>query len=187
MSTNSRTQTKFAKAWYTAEEITEMFRVSNAIEDIDDMVETQRHVQFFQDTLHRPVNIKLMLDFHKQLGYLNSGVEPGRYRTYPVSIGGNQAIDSHQITEKIEDLFETKPTSTGQIIEWHKQFEHIHPFGDGNGRTGRFLFYRQSYDRKLVVPDCIRRHNQMGFHWWLHQYYDWFKDSPQVLLDKFIA
>ena len=36
------------------------------------------------------------------------------------------------------------------IVRFHSEFEHIHPFQDGNGRVGRLLMYRQCLVNDIV-------------------------------------
>ena len=40
------------------------------------------------------------------------------------------------------------------IMEQHLQFERIHPFGDGNGRVGRAIMFKECL-RKNIVPFVI--------------------------------
>ena len=43
-----------------------------------------------------------------------------------------------------------------RIVNFHIQFEHIHPFEDGNGRTGRVLINHQlisNNEISIVIPE----------------------------------
>lgn len=54
--------------------------------------------------------------------------------------------------------------------KWHVAFENIHPFFDGNGRTGRILF---NIHRVLLGLPVMVIDHQTKFE----QYYTWFKNK----------
>lgn len=69
----------------------------------------------------------------------------GAYRRIPVRIMGarNTPAEPCLIPEKMEQLLHDFANSTEHIVtrlaRFHLDFESIHPFIDGNGRTGRLL------------------------------------------------
>lgn len=69
----------------------------------------------------------------------------GVYRRVPVKIMGanHDPVQPYLIQPKIEELLESYRYSTDHIVtklaQFHIEFESIHPFIDGNGRTGRLL------------------------------------------------
>lgn len=40
--------------------------------------------------------------------------------------------------------------SLEDIIEFHVRFERIHPFGDGNGRVGRMIMFKECLKNNIV-------------------------------------
>lgn len=50
----------------------------------------------------------------------------------------------------------------------HITFEHIHPFSDGNGRTGRMIYYWQLMQQGELTEAAIIRDSER------EQYYAWF-------------
>lgn len=84
----------------------------------------------------------------KQIHYLvlaDKKDDRGVYRRIPVRIMGakHEPVQPYLIQPKMEQLLETYRNSTEHIIprlaRFHIEFEGIHPFIDGNGRTGRLL------------------------------------------------
>lgn len=84
----------------------------------------------------------------KQIHYLvlaDKKDDRGAYRRVPVRIMGakHEPVQPYLIQPRIEQLLEAYRNSTEHIIprlaRFHIEFEGIHPFIDGNGRTGRLL------------------------------------------------
>lgn len=84
----------------------------------------------------------------KQIHYLvlaDKKQDRGVYRKVPVRIMGakHEPVQPYMIQPKMEELLASYKNSTEHIIprlaRFHIEFEGIHPFIDGNGRTGRLL------------------------------------------------
>ena len=84
----------------------------------------------------------------KQIHYLvlaDKKDDRGVYRRVPVRIMGAQhePVQPYLIAPKMEQLLSDFAKSTEHIVtklaRFHIEFEGIHPFIDGNGRTGRLL------------------------------------------------
>lgn len=84
----------------------------------------------------------------KQIHYLvlaDKREDRGVYRRVPVRIMGakHEPVQPYMITPSMEQLLERYAHSEEHIIpklaRFHIEFEGIHPFIDGNGRTGRLL------------------------------------------------
>lgn len=93
-------------------------------------------------------NIPLSESIIKQIHYLvlaNKPEDRGTYRKVPVQIMGasNKPVQPYLIQPKLEQLLLNYKNKDEHIITklawFHIEFESIHPFIDGNGRTGRLL------------------------------------------------
>ena len=78
---------------------------------------------------------------------------PGKYRKYNVVVGNHRPPKSHQVDfymNRLDDFISDESISPVLRSIWgHIQFEMIHPFQDGNGRTGRALINALIPDRNI--------------------------------------
>ncbi len=109
----------------------------------------------------KPVTHEDLLRLHSLLAaaVMDQG-EAGRYRTISVRVGQHLPPSPDLVSGLMRELFawwngpsaEWSPVLTSAIL--HYQFEEIHPFADGNGRTGRLLalweLYRRGFDTHHV-------------------------------------
>ena len=93
-------------------------------------------------------NVPISEGIIKQIHYLvlaDKREDRGVYRRVPVRIMGAQhePVQPYLIEPKMEQLLYNFAASTEHIVtklaRFHIEFEGIHPFIDGNGRTGRLL------------------------------------------------
>ncbi|MGN8718949.1 Fic family protein [Holdemanella porci] len=93
-------------------------------------------------------NVPISESVIKQIHYLvlaDKKEDRGVYRRIPVYIMGaqNEPVQPYLIAPKMEQLLMDFANSKEHIVtklaRFHIEFESIHPFIDGNGRTGRLL------------------------------------------------
>ena len=59
------------------------------------------------------------------------------WRRVGVIVGGRRCPPFEQVPDLIRKLFDRRDTLTP--LEFYKAYEEVHPFGDGNGRSGKIL------------------------------------------------
>lgn len=97
-------------------------------------------------TKDMPISESVIKNIHS-LVLINRPEDKGTYRRIPVRIMGayTEPLQPYMVQPAMEGLLieNKKRTETMNIIEriarFHLEFEGIHPFIDGNGRTGRLI------------------------------------------------
>lgn len=104
---------------------------------------------------HKKVDLSLIRHLHKSLTENDPATtgEPGKFRMKDVIIRNSKLGDFYPATStKVGEFMDDLVTQTAakkdypsliQAAITHYQFEAIHPFEDGNGRTGRLLIVSQ--------------------------------------------
>jgi len=117
------------------------------------------------------MSLELIKKIHKRLmSRLNIKIA-GKLRQVQVGVqtkeGFKEAVNWALIRGKLEELCKTDPKTEEEIKQWHIKFEKIHPFEDGNGRTGRIIMNHQRL--RAVLPLLIIHEGKEQ-----HEYYQWF-------------
>ncbi len=112
-----------------------------------------------KNALRRVIGHTEVLKLHRIMaGDVMDQGKAGEYRTIRVKVGDYIAPRPEAVRRMMSDLLEwwnresISPILSSAIV--HYQFETIHPFADGNGRTGRMLslweLYRRGFDNHHI-------------------------------------
>lgn len=125
------------------------------------------------------VSERIIKEIHS-LVLINQPQDKGVYRRVPVKIMGAEyePVQPYMVPVRMEQLLdryheEEKSMRLEERVAWfHLEFEAIHPFIDGNGRTGRLLVNLElikAGNPPIDIKFADRR-----------RYYDCFKDYHQT-------
>ena len=98
--------------------------------------------------------------------------DAGYYRSHGVRIMGSKVPLANFI--KVPELIESwcnmaneeTEDKIGLLARSHAEFERIHPFSDGNGRTGRLLLFILALKLK-IVPPILKKERRYAYYKYL--------------------
>ncbi len=132
---------------------------------IDDLIEMKNHFKLFDYCLSivdAPLTKEIIIEMNKILKRNTSDEDNPRYnvggfKTIPNVIGIINVIHTSSPEDVEKDLdnllksYHNKQTKTLEdIIDFHYNFEKIHPFGDGNGRVGRMIMFKECLKNNIM-------------------------------------
>lgn len=134
--------------------------------DVDDIIHYVNAVNYgIVRIISLPISLRLIRELHVHLmkgARATQFAYPGEFRTSQNWIGGKSPNDAafvppppHEMSRSLGDLekFMHADDNYPNLIKAgliHAQFETIHPFTDGNGRTGRMLIALYMHHAKLL-------------------------------------
>ena len=145
-----------------------------------DIEEMNGHFLMFNkmiETLESPFDEKLIKEFHYTLkaGVFEdraNGYAIGDYKKRPNIIGNYETTSPNKVPYQMKNLldwYKSEENTIERIVEFHARYECIHPFQDGNGRTGRLIAFRECL-KAGVTPFIIEDINRVEYIFALGEY-----------------
>ena len=131
-----------------------------------------------------PITLRFICELHEQLmtnARVTHPAHPGEFRTKQNWISGTRPDNAKYVPPPVHEM----KTSLGQLEKFihaeddflplikagmlHAQFETIHPFNDGNGRTGRmlitmFLWYKGLLEMPILyLSSYFKQHQELYY------------------------
>ena len=158
--------------------------------NVDDVVETANHfrcIDMVIDDANRALSQSMMKRLHE---ILKSGTSDsrqdwfavGEYKKLPNEVGGQETAAPEDVENRMRALLNAYNAKTRKtlrdLLDFHVQFESIHPFQDGNGRVGRLILFKECLKNDIVpfiITDDLKMFYYRGIREW--------KTEPGYLTD----
>lgn len=158
--------------------------------NVDDVVETANHfrcIDMVIDDANRALSQAMMKRLHE---ILKSGTSDsrqdwfavGEYKKLPNEVSGQETAAPEDVENRMRALLNAYNAKTRKtlrdLLDFHVQFESIHPFQDGNGRVGRLILFKECLKNDIVpfiITDDLKMFYYRGIREW--------KTEPGYLTD----
>ena len=157
---------------------TQTIGITDGQEKIDDIIETVNHFRCF-DYILKVADQELSENIIKHIHLiLKSGTTDsqkewfavGDYKKRPNVIGdmietAHPSEVATQIRKLLKRYRENSNITFEDIIDFHYEFEKIHPFQDGNGRVGRLIMFKECLKNGItpfIIEDTLKDYYRRG-------------------------
>lgn len=170
---------------------TGLLPVSDNVYRAKDIEEMNGHFLMFNHmlkTLDEDLSEELIKKFHYELksGVFEdktNGYNIGEYKARPNIAGTMQTSLPINVSDDMKKLliwYKNSEKNLRAIALFHLKYEKIHPFQDGNGRTGRVILFREAL-KNDIIPPIIHDENRVEYIEGIKEYSD--TDSSEKLLE----
>ena len=167
---------------------------------VDDVLETVHHFRAI-DYVIDIAEDELTEDIIKRLHYILKHdtkdstlgwFAVGDYKKRANVVGGRETSkpsEVHKHMKTLIDKYNAKENVTVEdIVEFHAEFEYIHPFQDGNGRVGRLVALKECLHHNVIpfiIEDAKKNFYYRGLNEWRNEK-GWLTDTCLDGQDTFV-
>ena len=157
--TEKQTASMFETGTLYADDPDMIFRTK----DIEEMNGHFKMFNYVMKCMEKPLSEDIIKNMHKNLkeGVFEdraNGYAIGDYKKRPNMIGMYKTAllkDVETEMRQLLDWYHKQEKTMKTLAEFHARYESIHPFQDGNGRTGRMILFRESLKYDELKPFII--------------------------------
>ena len=142
------------------------------------------------DTLDEELTPELIKHLHYELkiGVFEdraNGYAIGDFKKRPKKVGPYRTtlpLDVEMEMNQLLKWYREQNKNMRTLAEFHARYEAIHPFHDGNGRTGRMIMFLESLNNPDILLFIVLDENRSQYIDGLKQYREEQKDDKHVSL-----
>ena len=175
--------------------------IEGEVLNVDDIIETANHfkcIDMVIDSAKSALTEKYIKELHR---ILKSGTSDSRLSWFAVGdykrraneVGGMSTALPSDVSARMKKLIdsynEKEEKTLEDILEFHVNFERIHPFQDGNGRVGRLIMFKECLKYNIVpfiIEDNIKMFYYRGLKEWKYER-GYLRDTCLAAQDKYKA
>ena len=166
---------------------------SDKIIKLNDLTEMKNHFRLFDyclDIIDEPLTKDIIINMNVILKRNTTDEENPRYnvggfKIVPNKIGLINVINTsspEDVEKELDNLLKEykkiNNVTIEDIIDFHYHFECIHPFGDGNGRVGRIIMFKECL-KNNIMPFIVLDNDKPYYMRGLKNY----KEDKMFLID----
>ena len=151
---------------------------------VDDILETVHHfraIDYCIDIAEEELSEEIIKKLHYIIKHDTkdstlSWFAVGDYKKRANVVGGRETSKPADVATHMKSLLERYNSKNKigieDIIEFHAEFEYIHPFQDGNGRVGRLIVLKECLKNNIlpfVIEDSKKGFYYRGLSEWRHE------------------
>lgn len=162
--------------------------------NIDDIIEMKNQLSMFDymlDIAKEPLTAEIIKEFHRILKTNTSDEKKdwfnvGEYKKLANTVGSKDTTNPEDVADEMKKLLQQyngkKDAKIEDIIQFHFEFERIHPFQDGNGRVGRMIMFKECL-KHSIIPFIIQNDIKQYYYRGLSE----FENEKGFLIDTCLS
>lgn len=116
-------------------------------------------LKFVQENSTSLPSIHDILELHRILMKDQTHIYPGEFRTRGVQVGGHICPNPVSVPYMVDNWAHKLKDDYNDELRVHADYETIHPFFDGNGRSGRLLWlWTWLYNKKPLEKTFLKQY-----------------------------